>query len=170
MIDIIDGSSASGPANSWSEYSTCPEGYAVLGMARLDLRDSVGQDAQNVNDIQCNDDGCRAWCWGSSCTIIARCAGNVVAADGASITGPANAWSDFSECPAGHAAVGFARLDLRDDVGQEHQNVNDIHCTSTGCRAWCWGSECTVQSRCAADVNVMDGSDVVGPKFLVSFV
>jgi len=161
-IEVLDGTSATGPANTWTAYSRCPAGYTALSVARLDLRDNVGQDAQNVNDIQCNDEGCRAWCWGSSCTIIARCGGNVVATDGASITGSANAWSDYSECPSGHAAVGFARLDLRDNVGQANQNVNDIQCTSTGCRAWCWGSQCTVQSRCAASVFVTQGTDVVG--------
>lgn len=119
-----------------------------MGFARLDLRGDVS--STNVNDIQCTSTGCRAWCWGSECTVQSRCVAGVNVVQGTDVVGAVNSWSAFSTCPERHTAVGLARLDLRDDVGQGSQNTNDIQCNQHGCRAWCWGSTCSVTAQCLA--------------------
>lgn len=62
-----------GPDNGWSPFSTCPQGYAVTGIQRLDLKGAHGLKTLHVNDLQCDQRGCRAWCVGSPCTVRARC-------------------------------------------------------------------------------------------------
>lgn len=59
---------------NWGPYSTCPEGHAAVGIARLDLtRQHHWYWHQNIRRYECTDSGCRAWCDGSACNVWAKC-------------------------------------------------------------------------------------------------
>lgn len=67
------GKKVQGPNDGWSPWSTCPAGYQAVGLSRLDLLGSHSDTRLHVNDLICDQRGCRAWCYGSACTLIARC-------------------------------------------------------------------------------------------------
>ncbi|MBC7659793.1 MAG: hypothetical protein H7249_08800 [Chitinophagaceae bacterium] len=68
-----EGKSVQGPQNKWSPWSACPEGSAATGLARVDIQGNHEVPTNHVNDFQCSDKGCRAWCIGNPCEVIARC-------------------------------------------------------------------------------------------------
>ena len=72
-LECKDGKSVTGAINKWSAWSVCPEGYVATGLARVDIQGSHEVVTNHVNDFQCGDKGCRAWCIGNSCEVIARC-------------------------------------------------------------------------------------------------
>ncbi len=74
------GSRAKGEVDRWSSLSTCPEGYQVTGLGRLDLTGDHNNPILHVNDFLCDDKGCKAWCIGSGCTVEARCC-HVISSD-----------------------------------------------------------------------------------------
>jgi hypothetical protein len=62
-----------GEIDRWSPWSSCPPGFSVTGLGRIDLLGSHSIATNHVNDFQCEAQGCRAWCIGSPCTVEARC-------------------------------------------------------------------------------------------------
>jgi len=105
-----------------------------------------------VNHFQCSDSGCRAWCSGSNCTVVSRCAKapGLAIVSGKSVHSAKNRWGVYARCPHGHVTLGMGEMDLRDQTGSiATQDVNHFQCNSYGCRSWCSGSDCTVVSRCA---------------------
>lgn len=68
-----DGKSVQGPKNKWSPWSLCPEGSVATGLARVDIQGDHEVPTNHVNDFQCGPQGCRAWCIGNPCEVIARC-------------------------------------------------------------------------------------------------
>lgn len=72
-LQCADGKSVQGPLNKWSPWSVCPEGMTATGLARVDLQGGHELPTNHVNDFQCGDKGCRAWCIGNPCEVIARC-------------------------------------------------------------------------------------------------
>ena len=120
------------PANSWSDYAACPDGFQATGLARVDLLDETGQDNQDVNDFLCDESGCKTWCWNTRCSIISRCASapGLEVINSGSITMQPNAWSDYVPCPNGYSVLGLARVDMLDQNGVNNlEEVNDFRCT-----------------------------------------
>ena len=72
-IFCLAGKKVTGSINKWSPVSTCPESYAAMGVERLDLEGNHDLPNLHVNDLWCDQKGCRAWCIGSTCTVIAKC-------------------------------------------------------------------------------------------------
>ena len=68
-----EGKSVQGPKNKWSPWSACPEGMSATGLARVDIQGDHEVVSNHVNDFQCGPQGCRAWCIGNPCEVIARC-------------------------------------------------------------------------------------------------
>lgn len=68
-----DGKSVQGGKNKWSPWSACPEGSSATGLARVDIQGDHDVVTNHVNDFQCGPQGCRAWCIGNTCEVIARC-------------------------------------------------------------------------------------------------
>ena len=67
------GSKVVGDVDSWSPWSVCPKDFSVMGIGRLDLKGNHKNPLNHVNDVQCDERGCRAWCYGNSCLVQARC-------------------------------------------------------------------------------------------------
>merc|ERR1711934_869340 len=133
-------------AKQWTPIAKCPSGYKAIGLARLDI---VGgnNDQNNINDFECNDQGCKAWCWTSgSCSVQPRCVEGVRVVTGTYVTGNPNGWGPHSKCPSGTTAAGIARLDLK--TGSNNVHVNDFQCNDNGCRVFCYGSKCQISARC----------------------
>merc|ERR1712037_1050479 len=130
----------------WTPIAKCPSGYKAIGLARLDI--SGGNNDQNhINDFECNDQGCKAWCWTSGkCSVQPRCVKGVRVVTGTYVTGNPNGWGPYSKCPSGTTAAGIARLDLK--TGSNNVHVNDFQCNDNGCRAFCYGSKCQISARC----------------------
>lgn len=72
-LECSDGKSVQGPKNKWSPWSPCPEGMVATGLARVDIQGDHEVVSNHVNDFQCGAQGCRAWCIGNPCEVIARC-------------------------------------------------------------------------------------------------
>ncbi|RYZ47791.1 MAG: hypothetical protein EOP07_26575 [Proteobacteria bacterium] len=72
-LQCTDGKSVQGPLNKWSPWSVCPEGMTATGLGRVDIQGNHEAPTNHVNDFQCGDKGCRAWCIGNPCEVIARC-------------------------------------------------------------------------------------------------
>lgn len=72
-LECQDGRSVTGPNNKWSAWSGCAAGFTATGLARVDIHGDHGVVTNHVNDFQCGEKGCRAWCIGNSCEVIARC-------------------------------------------------------------------------------------------------
>jgi hypothetical protein len=72
-LQCSDGKSVQGPKNKWSPWSVCPEGMQATGLARVDIQGDHEVVTNHVNDFQCGPQGCRAWCIGNPCEVIARC-------------------------------------------------------------------------------------------------
>lgn len=67
------GTLASGAVDAWSAWSKCTASYTVVGLGRLDLTGKHENPLNHVNDFQCDNRGCRAWCIGNPCQVRARC-------------------------------------------------------------------------------------------------
>ena len=67
------GESVQGATDRWSPYSKCPAGYQATGLQRVDILGDHKNPINHVNDFQCNEQGCKAWCIGGGCTVQARC-------------------------------------------------------------------------------------------------
>jgi hypothetical protein len=72
-LECLSGSKVKGLVDRWSPLSTCPNGYEVTGLARIDLQGEHNRPNLHVNDFICDDRGCKAWCIGDGCTVEARC-------------------------------------------------------------------------------------------------
>jgi len=72
-IACIAGKKVTGANNRWSPISTCPESYTPIGVERLDLEGSHELPHLHVNDLWCDQKGCRAWCVGSTCSVVTKC-------------------------------------------------------------------------------------------------
>ncbi|MBF0442574.1 MAG: hypothetical protein HQK54_11765 [Oligoflexales bacterium] len=72
-LSCMPGKKQNGKVNQWSTWSQCQPGYVATGMQRIDLLGSHEIPTNHVNDFECNDNGCRAWCIGSPCNVEARC-------------------------------------------------------------------------------------------------
>jgi hypothetical protein len=72
-LDCIAGAKVTGLVDRWSPLSTCPSGYEVTGLSRIDLQGDHNRPNLHVNDFICDDRGCKAWCIGDGCTVEARC-------------------------------------------------------------------------------------------------
>ena len=161
-VACVAGTKVLNPAgkNDWSEWSTCEEGYTPTGVRAMDLvTSSTGGDKggqQGVNSYECTEKGCRIWCWGAVCQVYAQCCKpaaetKVLKCEGGIAgKGSQDKFSPWSPCPATHTATGFQKLHLLGPVEKHDQQINDMECTETGCRALCSGSDCEVQSRCCA--------------------
>ena len=133
--------------------ATCPTGYTVTGLSRIDLLDQASTAKMEVDDFECSADGCRAYCMGTDCHVHAQC----LRATGLTVTlgeltlSKHDQWGDWATCAIGSAVLGLAKVDLLDKSGGvESQDVNDFECTNQGCRAWCTGSDCNVQAMCGS--------------------
>lgn len=72
-LECQDGLSVVGPNNKWSPWSSCAAGFTATGLGRVDIHGDHGVVTNHVNDFQCGDKGCRAWCIGNTCEVVARC-------------------------------------------------------------------------------------------------
>jgi len=72
-LECLAGQKVTGQVDRWSPYSTCPSGYQVTGLGRVDLQGDHNRPNLHVNDFVCDDRGCKAWCIGDGCTVEARC-------------------------------------------------------------------------------------------------
>ncbi len=72
-LECSDGNSVTGTVNKWSPWSSCPQGMVATGLARVDIQGDHEIVINHVNDFQCGSQGCRAWCIGNGCEVIARC-------------------------------------------------------------------------------------------------
>jgi len=72
-FECVSGSGVLGKASKWSPYATCPNGYIVVALARIDLHGNEYDNNSNVNDFICNHNGCEAWCVDFECTVVSRC-------------------------------------------------------------------------------------------------
>mmetsp|Transcript_38238 Transcript_38238/g.93625 ORF Transcript_38238/g.93625 Transcript_38238/m.93625 type:complete len:869 (+) Transcript_38238:96-2702(+) len=152
-LQVTNGAVVKSPQNTWGPYATCPEGYQVLGLGRIDMLGWAGN--QNVNDFECNDNGCRAWCHNVECDVAARCgkASNLKLVNGNVVNHQqVNQWSEYSTCPSGYMPIGLAKIDLHGE--DSDVNVNDFECNELGCRAWCESTTCSVTVRCAQATNL----------------
>jgi hypothetical protein len=72
-IVCLAGKKVSGAINKWSPVSSCPETYTAMGIERLDLEGNHDLPNIHVNDLWCDQKGCRAWCIGATCSVISKC-------------------------------------------------------------------------------------------------
>ena len=72
-LECQEGKSVAGPNNKWSPWSSCAAGYTATGLSRVDIHGDHGVVTNHVNDFQCGEKGCRAWCIGNTCEVVARC-------------------------------------------------------------------------------------------------
>jgi len=164
-LECVGGSPVHGSRNRWTGWSSCPASHSVVGLQEVHL-DSVTASGrrrwkgryQEVDHYQCRNHGCRAWCWGRGCTVVARCCRTtetvLTCHDGQYKTQRRNRWGSPSYCAGGYTATGFSNLDLHNNVYHSRQMVNDFFCDGGRyCRAWCWGSNCGVRSRCCKPRN-----------------
>jgi len=134
--------------NEWGPMSKCPEKSKVLGLGKLSLVEAHRENAR-VTDFHCNATGCRVFCTGSGCEIQSMCGSKLNAVNGKPVKSEKDKWGDRSGCPANMMVVGLSQVTLLDPAdGME--NLNKFDCNEDGCKAWCWGSDCTVVSRCIA--------------------
>lgn len=73
QLKCQDGMLVKGLVDQWTPRSKCPESYLVTGISRIDILGDHKTPTNHVNDLQCNDLGCRAWCIGNPCQLRARC-------------------------------------------------------------------------------------------------
>jgi len=72
-FSCVDGKAVQATENKWSPWSNCPQGTVATGLARVDIQGSHEVVTNHVNDFQCGPQGCRAWCIGNACEVVARC-------------------------------------------------------------------------------------------------
>ena len=72
-LSCISGPEVTGPDNRWSPWATCPKGYTPVGIAKLDLLGKHNGPTLHINDLRCQDEGCKAWCIGAACRLKSRC-------------------------------------------------------------------------------------------------
>jgi hypothetical protein len=72
-IVCLAGKQVTGAINRWSPISSCPETYAAMGIERLDLAGNHDLPNLHVNDLWCDQKGCKAWCIGATCTVVTKC-------------------------------------------------------------------------------------------------
>ncbi|WP_141731270.1 hypothetical protein [Oligoflexus tunisiensis] len=72
-LECQAGTKVTGAVDRWSPLSTCPGGYQVTGLSRIDLLGDHNRPNLHVNDFVCDERGCKAWCIGDGCTVEARC-------------------------------------------------------------------------------------------------
>lgn len=163
-LQCVAGQSVRGGRNRWSQWSKCPAGYSVVGLGEVHLDDVRASGRrryvrryQEVDHHQCDDRGCRAWCWGRGCTVVARCCKSTSAAmkcyNAPYKTQRRYRWGRPSYCGRREMATGFANLDLHNNRWHGHQMINDFLCSGRYCRSWCWGSNCGVRARCCSPEN-----------------
>jgi uncharacterized protein YukE len=74
QLECVNGLAVKSEKNQWtSSYSTCPSGYTVVGLARIDLHGIEADYTNQVNDFRCDNNGCQAWCVHHTCTVVSRC-------------------------------------------------------------------------------------------------
>lgn len=167
-IDCVGGTAVHGNRNRWTGWSSCPASHSVVGLQEVRLDDvkvsgrrRYTRRYQEVDHYQCDNRGCRAWCWGRGCTVMARCCKTpetvLTCKDSRSVTQRRNRWGRAATCGRDYTATGFAKLNLKNNVYHSRQMVNDFFCGGksgkTSCRAWCYGSNCGVRSRCCRPRN-----------------
>ena len=75
-VIVTMGSQVLGAANAWGPLSTCPEATTAVGIAQIDVYEwekHVDPNNVRVNEFQCTNEGCRAWCFGARCKLATRC-------------------------------------------------------------------------------------------------
>lgn len=154
-IQCVGAPAAKGGVNKWSDWSRCPTGYSVVGLQGVYLHNSQNSHRgkyQDVDHVQCHGRGCRAWCRGDHCDVVARCCkteGSPLRCHSGQYKHQTkNRWGTPAYCPRRYTATGFANLDLHNNKYWKHQMINDFYCSDRYCRAWCWGSNCGVRARC----------------------
>jgi len=155
-------------ANSWGEMSTCSAGYSATGFQRLELHNWDYQWRKYVKDFEVSQQGVRAWissdgpdrnsgggaearcCKPRVSGRELRCVQGQAATSLATSAGTEGQWGPYSGCPAGYAVVGVQRIKVLGEAGKGGRpNVRQYECDdSKGCRAWCDGAPCEVQSKC----------------------
>eukprot|EP00929_Paragymnodinium_shiwhaense_P059964 TRINITY_DN29990_c0_g1_i1.p1 TRINITY_DN29990_c0_g1~~TRINITY_DN29990_c0_g1_i1.p1 ORF type:complete len:930 (-),score=176.35 TRINITY_DN29990_c0_g1_i1:60-2849(-) len=139
------------PMNEWGPFSTCPESEGsavqpqVIGLAKLSVLDAAGPSS-GVNDFFCNATGCRVFCADTDCEVQSMCGSGLKVSNGKVVKSSKGEWGEYSTCPQNSAVAGLAKIALLDPIGNE--NVDRWECNEYGCRAWCYGSDCTIVTRC----------------------
>eukprot|EP00658_Telonema_sp_P-2_P052470 TRINITY_DN4069_c0_g1_i1.p1 TRINITY_DN4069_c0_g1~~TRINITY_DN4069_c0_g1_i1.p1 ORF type:complete len:115 (+),score=9.49 TRINITY_DN4069_c0_g1_i1:259-603(+) len=72
-LECKPGARVEGQRDAWGPWSTCPAGFTVVSHERIDLLDHRHPNDEIMHKYECNDSGCRAWCWGSACATWAKC-------------------------------------------------------------------------------------------------
>lgn len=72
-LECRDGPEVLGPNDGWSQVSLCPQGFLGMGLSKLDLEGPHHLPTIHVNDLRCTDQGCKAYCIGTTCRIKSRC-------------------------------------------------------------------------------------------------
>jgi hypothetical protein len=72
-LECKAGTKAWGDRDRWGPYSTCPLGYTPITHQRIDMKDQRHPNYEIMHKYECNDSGCRAWCWGSACETWSKC-------------------------------------------------------------------------------------------------
>merc|ERR1719310_1327308 len=111
------------------------------------MLDAAGPTS-SVSDFFCNATGCRAFCTDTDCEVQALCANGVKVTNGNMIKSENGKWGNSSRCPEGTEVLGLAKVELLEPIGNE--NLDRWDCDETGCKAWCYGSDCNVMTRCLA--------------------
>lgn len=67
-------------------------------------------------------------------------------------TSSSHRWTSWSSCPSGYSTVGIGYAEIHDDTyghdSEAHPDIDHVECSNSGCRLYCRGSTCKVQSRC----------------------
>lgn len=72
-LECRAGTRAYGAKDRWGPYSVCAVGFTAVTSRRINLLDHVHPNRENLAKQQCNENGCRSWCWGSACETWAQC-------------------------------------------------------------------------------------------------
>ena len=67
------GTKAIGARDTWGPVSTCDDGWMPMTHQRIDLLDQRHPHNEVMHKYECNEKGCRAYCWGSACQTWAKC-------------------------------------------------------------------------------------------------
>lgn len=67
------GTKAIGARDTWGPFSTCDDGWMPMTHQRIDLLDQRHPHNEVMHKYECNEKGCRAYCWGSACQTWAKC-------------------------------------------------------------------------------------------------
>jgi len=158
---------------TWSDYATCPPGFAVGGLASLYLLAKGWESNGRANSFECSNLGCRALCTEATCMLSARCVKyytlEVVFAP--AVVSVPDTWGSHSTCPDGFQVLGLAEMTFLDKAPVfQLQNVIDFECSQGACHAYCSGSSCRFRAVCgnlndrSILLDVVSGMSTRSPK------